>query len=107
MNRRSFLKACGVGCVAPSLVALGGTTAVPGAAQTCGCSHTPKCETLMDLVKRKRAEDIARMNKEFNKRFWKATTNEELELKGLGSFMNFTPYNGKTIKVYYDERLPT
>lgn len=29
MNRRNFLKAYGVGVVAPSLVALGGTTVIP------------------------------------------------------------------------------
>lgn len=34
LNRRNFLKACGVGVVAPSLVALGGTTVVPEVTET-------------------------------------------------------------------------
>ncbi len=58
MDRRSFMKAIGL---APAALLTAKAVAAEEVAKTVGCAHKPKCETILDVVRRKREEERQRL----------------------------------------------
>ncbi len=99
LNRRSFLKACGVGVVAPSLVALGGTTAVPTAevVEVFNKADFTHIITVYD------ENDKLLLEKHVTLPEWR-TQGVVVKEANETHYTTFTPFNSEPVKCYFDER---
>lgn len=64
-DRRSFMKLL----AATPLIGLAKPARAVKTAQTNGCAHKPKCTSLMDMIKKRRARDFERIRKEAENRY--------------------------------------